>query len=103
VPEGVAIVAMGNRDTDKGITFKMATPISNRFVHIEMRHDFDDWQRWALGAFLKSDDGANLQAAAKRASNILAIETKKDGDVFGGDVVPAGHATSGWDLAPPGQ
>jgi hypothetical protein len=55
VPEGVAIIAMGNRDTDKGITFKMATPISNRFVHIEMRSDFDDWQRWALGAFLNAD------------------------------------------------
>ncbi len=33
----------------------------------------------ALGSFLKTDDGANLQAASKRASNILAIETKKDG------------------------
>ncbi len=36
----------------------------------------------ALAAFLKTDDGANLQAAAKRASNILAIETKKDGHSF---------------------
>lgn len=62
VPEGVAIVAMGNRDTDKGITFKMATPISNRFVHIEMRHDFDDWQRWALGAFLNADVVGYLSA-----------------------------------------
>lgn len=48
VPEGVYLVAMGNRDTDKGVTFKMPTPIMNRFVHIEMRVDFDDWQRWAL-------------------------------------------------------
>jgi glycyl-tRNA synthetase beta chain len=36
----------------------------------------------ALGAFLKTDDGSNLQAAAKRASNILAIESKKDGHSF---------------------
>lgn len=48
VPAGVAILAMGNRDTDKGVTFKMPTPVMNRFVHIEMRHDFDDWQIWAL-------------------------------------------------------
>lgn len=48
VPEGVVIVGMGNRDTDKGVTFKMPTPIMNRFVHIEMRSDFEDWQRWAL-------------------------------------------------------
>ncbi len=32
----------------------------------------------ALGAFLKTDDGANLLAGVKRASNILAIEEKKD-------------------------
>ena len=62
VPEGVAIIAMGNRDTDKGITFKMATPISNRFVHIEMRSDFEDWQRWALGSFLNADVVGYLSA-----------------------------------------
>jgi glycyl-tRNA synthetase beta chain len=33
----------------------------------------------ALGAFLKSQDGANLLTAYKRAANILKIEEKKDG------------------------
>ena len=32
----------------------------------------------ALSEFLKTDDGANLLAGVKRASNILAIEEKKD-------------------------
>jgi len=32
----------------------------------------------ALGAFLSTDDGSNLLAGVKRASNILAIEEKKD-------------------------
>jgi glycyl-tRNA synthetase beta chain len=32
----------------------------------------------ALGAFLKTDDGANLLVAYRRASNIVAIEEKKD-------------------------
>ena len=32
----------------------------------------------ALDAFLKTDDGANLLAGVKRASNILSIEEKKD-------------------------
>jgi glycyl-tRNA synthetase beta chain len=31
-----------------------------------------------LGAFLKTDDGANLLAGVKRAANILSIEEKKD-------------------------
>jgi hypothetical protein len=55
VPEGCMIIAAGNRETDKGITFRMPTPIANRFVHIEMRADFDDWQRWALGANVHKD------------------------------------------------
>jgi hypothetical protein len=48
VPDGVFIVALGNRETDKGIAYKMPTPIMNRFIHLEMRADFEDWQVWAL-------------------------------------------------------
>ncbi len=40
----------------------------------------------ALSGFLASDDGENLVAAFKRASNIVAIEEKKDGASFDGDV-----------------
>jgi glycyl-tRNA synthetase beta chain len=36
----------------------------------------------ALQAFLKTDDGANLLAGYKRASNILKIEEKKDNKTF---------------------
>jgi len=46
----------------------------------------------ALGAFLKTDDGANLLAAARRASNIVGIESKKDGDAFDGALDPAAFA-----------
>lgn len=38
----------------------------------------------ALGAFLDTDDGANLLAGIKRAQNILRIEEKKDGASFDG-------------------
>lgn len=48
VPEGIIIVALGNRETDKGIAVKMPTPIMNRLVHVEMRADFNNWQTWAL-------------------------------------------------------
>lgn len=40
----------------------------------------------ALSGFLATDDGENLVAAYKRASNIVAIEEKKDGAAFDGDV-----------------
>ena len=39
----------------------------------------------ALGTFLGTDDGANLLAGVKRASNILAIEEKKDGTGYSGE------------------
>jgi hypothetical protein len=42
------MVAAGNREGDKGVTFKMPSPLSNRFVHLEMRVDFDSWQKWAV-------------------------------------------------------
>ncbi len=38
----------------------------------------------ALQAFLETDDGANLLAAYKRATNIVQIEEKKDGRSYGG-------------------
>jgi len=38
----------------------------------------------ALGAFLKSEDGANLLVAYRRAANILRIEEKKDGRSYSG-------------------
>jgi glycyl-tRNA synthetase beta chain len=43
----------------------------------------------ALGAFLKGQDGANLLVGYKRAANIVAIETKKDGKAPEGTIDPA--------------
>lgn len=43
----------------------------------------------ALGKFLESDDGKNLLAGIKRASNILGIEEKKDKRSFDGAPDPA--------------
>jgi glycyl-tRNA synthetase beta chain len=43
----------------------------------------------ALGKFLETDDGKNLLAGTKRASNILAIEERKDKRAFDGAPNPA--------------
>ena len=48
LPDNVYIVAAGNRDADKGVTYRMPAPLANRFVHLEMRVDFDDWMSWAV-------------------------------------------------------
>jgi glycyl-tRNA synthetase beta chain len=44
----------------------------------------------ALAAFLKTDDGANLLTAYRRASNIVRIEEKKDGIDYNGTPDRAG-------------
>jgi glycyl-tRNA synthetase beta chain len=42
----------------------------------------------ALGKFLDTDDGKNLLAGVKRASNILRIEEKKDNKAYTGETDP---------------
>lgn len=48
LPDNVVIIAAGNRDGDKGVTFRMPTPLANRFVHLELKVDFDSWEEWAV-------------------------------------------------------
>jgi hypothetical protein len=48
LPDNVVMIAAGNRESDKGVTYRMPTPLANRFVHVEMRADFVTWQEWAV-------------------------------------------------------
>jgi len=55
LPDGVSMVCAGNRDSDKGVTYRMPSPLANRLVHIEMASHFEDWQKWAIGARVHAD------------------------------------------------
>ena len=48
LPDGWAIVAAGNRESDRGVVYKMPTPLANRFVHLDMEVDVNDWKDWAF-------------------------------------------------------
>ena len=48
LPKGVDVVAAGNREGDRGVTYRMPAPLANRFIHLEMKIDFDDFQEWAV-------------------------------------------------------
>ncbi|MDA9843075.1 MoxR family ATPase [bacterium] len=48
LPSNVRIVAAGNRETDRGVTFRMPAPLANRFRHINMEVNFEDWAQWAM-------------------------------------------------------
>jgi hypothetical protein len=55
LPDNVVIVAAGNRDSDKGVTYRMPMPLANRFLHLEMRADFTAWQNWAVNKGIHKD------------------------------------------------
>ncbi|WP_324171346.1 MoxR family ATPase [Sulfurimonas sp.] len=47
LPSGWAIIAAGNRESDRGVTYRMPAPLANRFVHFEMEVDASEWRDWA--------------------------------------------------------
>jgi hypothetical protein len=55
LPDNVVIVAAGNRESDKGVTYRMPMPLANRFLHLEMRPDFTSWQTWAVNKGIHKD------------------------------------------------
>jgi len=55
LPDNVVVVAAGNRESDKGVSYRMPSPLANRFVHLEVRPDFEAWQQWAVGKKVHKD------------------------------------------------
>ena len=48
LPDGWAIVAAGNREGDRGVVYRLPSPLANRFVHIDMEVNVADWRQWAM-------------------------------------------------------
>jgi hypothetical protein len=48
LPEDWAIIAAGNRDSDRAATTRMPTPLRNRFVPFEFEVDLQEWSEWAI-------------------------------------------------------
>lgn len=47
LPEGWMVVAAGNRQSDRGVTFNIAAPLLNRMTVLDVDTVFDDWQEYA--------------------------------------------------------
>ena len=43
LPEGAWPIAGGNRESDRGVVYRMPTPLASRFVHLEIKVDAQDW------------------------------------------------------------
>ena len=79
LPEGVSMVAAGNRETDKAVTFRMPTALANRFLHMEMKVSFDDWETWAIMNKVDQDVVGFLKAFPAK---LFDFNPKESGKAF---------------------
>jgi hypothetical protein len=50
LPAGWNIVAASNRSEDRAGTHRLITPLLNRFLHLDLEPNAEDWQAWAVSA-----------------------------------------------------
>lgn len=79
LPDGWAIIAAGNRESDRGIVFRMASPLANRFVHLEMESSVEDWRRWAIDSNINP---SIIGFIAHRPDALFAFDKSKESRSF---------------------
>ncbi|MFT7860120.1 MAG: MoxR family ATPase [Sulfurimonas sp.] len=79
LPDGWAIVAAGNREGDRGVTYKMPSPLANRFVHFELDVDVDDWREWA---FQSGIDPRVIAYVTYKNEHLFTFDPKNDTKSF---------------------
>ena len=47
VPDGWYIIAAGNRVEDRAVSTTMSSALANRFLHVELMEDAEEWTKWA--------------------------------------------------------
>jgi MoxR-like ATPase len=55
LPDGVRIVAAGNRDKDRAVTNRMGTAMGTRLLHLDFDVDHEAWCEWAAGAGIRPE------------------------------------------------
>lgn len=79
LPDGWAIVAAGNREGDRGVTYRMPSPLANRFVHFEMEVDVEDWREWA---FSHAIDPRIIAYITYKKEHLFTFDAKSDAKSF---------------------
>lgn len=79
LPDGWAIVAAGNREADRGVTYRMAAPLANRFVHFEMDVSVDDWRFWA---FQSDIDPKIISYISHKPEHLFMFDAKSEAKSF---------------------
>jgi hypothetical protein len=47
LPKNWVVIAAGNRMSDRSISNQMPAALANRFIHLDVSADIDDWMSWA--------------------------------------------------------
>ena len=55
LPDDWVVIAAGNPASERGVHFAMPRPLRNRFVHLDLEPDLDDWCRWAVKAQVRPE------------------------------------------------
>ena len=79
LPDGWAIVAAGNREGDRGVVYRMPSPLANRFVHLDMQVSVDDWREWAFSANL---DERVIAYIGYKSEDLFSFDPKKNEKSF---------------------
>ncbi|MEA3228833.1 MAG: MoxR family ATPase [Campylobacterota bacterium] len=79
LPDGWAIVSAGNREGDRGVTYRMPSPLANRFVHFEMDVNIDDWRFWA---YKKGIDNRIISYISYKNEDLFSFSAKNDTKSF---------------------
>lgn len=49
LPDGWLVIAAGNRTEDRAVSCAMSSALANRFLHVEMTPNTEDWEAWGRG------------------------------------------------------
>lgn len=113
LPKGWRIICAGNRISDRGVVFRLPTPLANRMVHLHVEARFDDFKLFALSAGLHHfvigflgfrpdllstepvvEDDANPAFATPRSYHMLSAILKTGMDI--GKIAPIIYGTIGY-------
>jgi len=79
LPINFAIIAAGNFESDRGVTYRMPTPLANRFVHLNFDVDFEAWKEWAI----KNDiDKKIVSYLSYKSENLFLFDPKSNQKAF---------------------
>ena len=77
LPKGVDVIAAGNRESDRGVTYRMPDPLVTRLVHFELRADHECWMQWAVDNHLHPEVIGYVASAKQHFAPGNALATSK--------------------------